>query len=716
MNLHPRLPKHWTVSPLSQACTKITDGTHHSPNEQEQTKTGDYLYITAKNIKEYGVDLANVTYLPERIHRAIYVRCDPEAGDVLYIKDGVTTGVATVNQLDEEFSLLSSVALMKPRRELIEPRFLKWYLNSPIGFRSMTAQMTGTAIKRLTLTKIKSSDVVVAPMAEQRRIVAKIEELFSDLDAGVAALQRVKANLKRYRAAVLNAAVTGKLTADWRKQNPPAESADKLLARTLEERRKKWEADQLRKFAEAGKTPPKGWREKYASPVVADGDELASLPRSWTWSSLDSLCVLIADIDHNMPKAVTDGVKFLSAKDLRDDGTLNFTEDVKLISEEDYARLSRKARPQRDDIIYSRIGACLGKARRVENDERFLVSYSCCTIRTLPRCVDPAYLAYYLDSGSVLRQARSSMQSIGVPDLGLDRIKRFAIPLCVFDEQRQIASELDRRLTTVRAIEADVEHNLKRAARLRQAILKRAFEGKLVPQNPSESIVAAASGITTAPPPQAGRGRVKRVQRSSRVKRKHRRGIAFDRAAVMAHIVHRLGKCRNFGRTEAMKTLYLGESWLGIDLELEPVREKLGPLDPAIYRVENLARKQGWFTSTVAGPMIRYEEGPGISGRLTAAKRIIGAKLADFDRLLNEIGKMETEQAELFATTFAVWNDLLLDQRPANDDAIIAEVHQWHPTKVEKFPADRIVRCIGWMKSQGFVPTGTGPRSEFLDT
>ena len=95
-----------------------------------------------------------------------------------------------------------------------------------------------------------------APVNEQRRIVAKIEELFSDLDAGVAALERVKAKLKRYRAAVLKAAVEGKLTEAWRKKNRPKETGQQLLDRILQERRCKWEEEQLAAYEKAGKKPP----------------------------------------------------------------------------------------------------------------------------------------------------------------------------------------------------------------------------------------------------------------------------------------------------------------------------------------------------------------------------------------------------------------------------------------------------------------------------
>ena len=141
-----------------------------------------------------------------------------------------------------------------------------------------------------------------------------------------------------------------------------------------------------------------------------------------------------------MPKAVDDGVLFLSAKDLLNDGTINYTDDVKMISEKDFLRLSRKALPQKNDIIYSRIGACLGKARVVTKDIRFIVSYSCCTIR--PVIIDSTFLASVLDGNFVLNQAKEGTQSVGVPDLGMASIKQFLIPIPPLVEQQRI----DKRL------------------------------------------------------------------------------------------------------------------------------------------------------------------------------------------------------------------------------------------------------------------------------
>jgi len=159
---------------------------------------------------------------------------------------------------------------------------MAYYLlnNEKFWLRSGTAQpfvKVGTTLERL---------FALPPLPEQRRIVAKIEELFSDLDAGVAALERVRANLKRYRAAVLRAAVEGRLTEEWRTRNPATEPAAKLLERILAERRAKWEQDQLRKFKEGGKTPPKGWKEKYEEPAPMRDRPSIELPGDWCWAAL----------------------------------------------------------------------------------------------------------------------------------------------------------------------------------------------------------------------------------------------------------------------------------------------------------------------------------------------------------------------------------------------------------------------------------------------
>ncbi|MCF3577516.1 N-6 DNA methylase [Planktothrix agardhii] len=142
---------------------------------QQNTETGDRLYITSKNVRENYLDLSNVSYISEEAHRTIFSRCPVRKGDVLYIKDGANTGLAAINTLREEFSLLSSVAVMRGKCEILDNRYLVFYLNSAHGRKNMLSMISGVAITRLTLTKLNSALIPLPPLEIQKAIVAEIE-------------------------------------------------------------------------------------------------------------------------------------------------------------------------------------------------------------------------------------------------------------------------------------------------------------------------------------------------------------------------------------------------------------------------------------------------------------------------------------------------------------------------------------------------------------
>ncbi|MDW0647080.1 restriction endonuclease subunit S, partial [Mannheimia haemolytica] len=141
------IPESWVWVRLGDICLKITDGTHHSPPNIDK---GDFLYITAKNIKKDGLDLSKISYVTKEIHNEIFSRCNPEKGDILYIKDGATTGVSIINTLNEPFSMLSSVALIKTSQE-IDNEYLNYVMNSHYFYNISIGSMSGTGIPRITL-------------------------------------------------------------------------------------------------------------------------------------------------------------------------------------------------------------------------------------------------------------------------------------------------------------------------------------------------------------------------------------------------------------------------------------------------------------------------------------------------------------------------------------------------------------------------------------
>jgi len=216
------------------------------------------------------------------------------------------------------------------------------------------------------------------------------------------------------------------------------------------------------------------------APMKPSGiDWLGEIPQHWEIKRLGWICSQINDINHEMPPAVAEGVPFLSAKDLLDDGTLNFTHDLKMISEEDFQKLSKKVLPRKNDIIYSRIGARLGKARLVKADTKFLISYSCCVVRVKQEIAIPELIRLILDSEFVLTEAKLRTVGVGVPDLGLKEIARFPIPLPPMKEQEKITKYLIQEIANIDLAIAKTEKEIELIQEYRTTLISDAVTGKI---------------------------------------------------------------------------------------------------------------------------------------------------------------------------------------------------------------------------------------------
>ncbi len=196
----------WEEKKLEEVCSKITDGTHNSPTN---SLSGEYMYVTAKNIKDTGIDLSNITYVTKEVHKEIYSRCDVIYGDVLYIKDGATAGIATINTLKEEFSMLSSVALIRTDLKLAKNEFVKDYLN--YRKKEILKNISGSAITRLTLSKIKDILVPLPTLPEQHEIVRLIDDLLARERKAQQATEQALASIDLMKKSILARAFRGEL-------------------------------------------------------------------------------------------------------------------------------------------------------------------------------------------------------------------------------------------------------------------------------------------------------------------------------------------------------------------------------------------------------------------------------------------------------------------------------------------------------------------------
>jgi type I restriction enzyme S subunit len=466
------LPEGWATATLGQIAERIQYGYTASAIQANGPR---FLRIT--DIQNGKVDWESVPSC--EISEADAEKYSLKAGDIVFARTGATTGKSFLIGSCPQ-AVFASYLIRVRGHKLLNPAFLIQAFNTPQYWAFIMDNVAGNAQPNCNASKLAALTVPVAPAAEQDRLIATFNQVAAKIDASRVRLAKVPKILKAFRQSVMAAACSGRLTEDWRENtSAPAEDGKALFERISATRNRLVRTKS---------------RENELLPSVTSDEQTWELPPSWCYVRLGDISQQIADIDHKMPKAVERGVKFISAKDLLDDGTLNLTRDIKLISEVDYERLSRKAKPQRNDIIYSRIGARLGKARLVETDERFLVSYSCCVIR--PLIVLPQYVARFLDSGVVLAQAQKQAKSIGVPDLGLDEIKHFAVPLPSLEEQHEIVRRVEALFKLADAIETRVEAAAKRADKLTQAILVKAFRGELVP---TEAELARREGRTYEP-------------------------------------------------------------------------------------------------------------------------------------------------------------------------------------------------------------------------
>jgi type I restriction enzyme S subunit len=203
----------WVQKTFDEVCMKIQDGAHHSPKKTYSEKQeGFFTYITSRNIRNNYMDFKKIEYVEKDFHDSIYTRCKPELGDILLTKDGVNTGNVTLNTLDKPFSLLSSVCLIKTKKEKILPAFLKFYIQSPHGFKQITGEMTGAAIKRIILKKIKSAIVPLPDIEEQKKIIEQLDYVLENKEKLEGIYQRKLEALAELKQSILQKAFTGQLT------------------------------------------------------------------------------------------------------------------------------------------------------------------------------------------------------------------------------------------------------------------------------------------------------------------------------------------------------------------------------------------------------------------------------------------------------------------------------------------------------------------------
>jgi type I restriction enzyme S subunit len=464
------LPAGWVKSSMNNVCTIIQG---QSPPSSTYNVNGEGLpFFQGK--AEFGERYPIVVKWcskPKKIAQKndilISVRAPVGPTNIAHSKCCIGRGLAAIRPLDGT-----------------EYLYIFYYLRSIES--ELSAMGTGTTFKAISGSDLRSISIPLAPLDQQKLIVAEIEKQFSRLDEAVAALKRIQANLKRYKASVLKAAVEGKLSEQWRKEHPDVEPATDLLKRILTERRKKWEEDYVKKCAVAHSHAPKddSWRKKYKEPTSPDISKLPQLPEGWVWATVEQLAknepnaIKAGPFGSSLKKSfyVRKGFKIYGQEQvLRDDPYFgDYYIDKRL-----YETLKSCA-VQPGDILISLVGT-IGRVLILPKDiEPGIINPRLVKLSMDNRTVNAKFIKAYIQSPHVKHLFSLSSHGGTMDILNLTILKEIPISLPPLDEQNIIIEELERIFSVVQELELIIDANEKRAERLRQSILKKAFSGKLV--------------------------------------------------------------------------------------------------------------------------------------------------------------------------------------------------------------------------------------------
>lgn len=476
--------KTWSICAIKELATKVGSGATPTGGETAYKDSGIPL-IRSMNVHFGGFRYDGLAFIDEE-QAARLDGATVEAHDVLLNITGASIGRVTTAPPELAGARVNQhVCIIRPS-ERLSPKFLAYFLASPDQQTKIMHEQVGATRQGLTKARILTFDVPLPPASEQQCIVAEIEKQFSRLDAGVAALRRVEANLKRYKTAVLKAASTGQLTADWRAAHKDVEPASKLLDGILRDRRRRWEEAELARMRANGKPfRDDRWKERYQLLPPTDGLPLPGLPASWTTATLEQLTDPLRVICYGilMPKEdVPDGVLYVRVVDLRDDrvnlATLKRTApDIA----EQYRRASLKA----GDVLLA-IRGSYGRVAVVPAElDGGNITQDTARLAAMPG-VDARWLSVFLRSPIAQNYFKEVARGVAVKGVNIGDIRPMTVPLPPIEEQKVIVEIVEDAMSILQAGESAVEQNLRRAAKLRQSVLKEAFEGRLVKQAPTD--------------------------------------------------------------------------------------------------------------------------------------------------------------------------------------------------------------------------------------
>lgn len=479
------LPPGWARTPLGSLGEWFGGGTP-SKAVGEYWRDGTVPWVSPKDMKRPLIESAQ-DRITERAVRESATNLVPANSVLMVTRSGI---------LEHSFPVAVNTVPVAMNQDLkavavrgVDAVYASYFLRSRAEDILRTCKKDGTTVSSIDSDRLAAYEISIAPATEQKRIVSKIDELFSCIDEGERALERVQKLVERYRQSVLKAAVTGELTREWREKNKDKlESGEALLARILKARREAWEKAELEKMKAKGITPANDkWKQKYEEPLSPDMTDLPELPDGWVWASLDMLADIVGGITVDQKRRTEDcePVPYLRVANVQR-GYLDLSEMKSINAPRDRIEQLR-LRP--GDILFNEGGDIdkLGRGWIWEGQlsncihqnhvfrARLVILYSLNKI-----------ISWY---GNVMGRTlfmRLGKQTTNLASLSLSKLKSVPVPIMCPSEADEIVSRVDDIFSITDHHGGEIEKQMRGSSSVRHGVLKAAFSGRLVSQDPAD--------------------------------------------------------------------------------------------------------------------------------------------------------------------------------------------------------------------------------------
>lgn len=674
----------WPLQRLADICETFTDGDWIESKDQS---SGGIRLIQTGNVGEgrFKDRSERARYISEATFKRL--RCtEIFPGDCLIsrLPDPVGRSCILPN-VGERMITAVDCTVVRFKSDKMLPQFFNYYAQSDNYLDAVNCETTGTTRSRISRTKLGEINIPVPPIPEQKRIVEILDRAF---EAITQATNNAEKNLENARSLFethLKAAFAqgGMARASKERTAPTA-----VAAKTAPARGKVTIAEPLPAEGPDEVTRTRG-REatlrRIAGPLSLAVGRPDSEPRKgWRWTPLTDLARLESGHtpSRRRPEYWGGEVPWIGIQDARDNHGGLITDTQEHTNSLGIENSSARVLPAKT-VCLSRtasVGYVVVMARSMATSQDF-VNWVCSSN------LNPDFLKFlFLAEGreGLLRYASGAVhQTIYFPEA-----KAFYVCHPAIEEQARIVNQCDAISEASHALQRNYEQKLHLLAVLKQAALGRAFSGALVRDSEASNTLSFPKRLPNITSTELHAGIL---------------ACAYD-----LHVKNNLRE--QFGHVKAEKIAHMVEAAAGIDLGRSPVKDAAGPNDyPHLIKVEHRARKAGYFDfQRVNGAGYRVKKLSRFDALIDRTREALGDCKRSVDEMLTLMLPMTTQQAEVFATVYAAWNNLLIDGKTPTDEQIVFEAREnWHPEKL-KIPREKFFKAIEWLRQKRILPRGGG--------